>query len=136
MTNVQRALWTFLIYALVAPFLAALVTVAIVILAGAFGLGDLLPGGLPPLGAIGLRAFVWSVVPAVLTALALAPGVLRRGGFGWIVAAVAGVLAFAVAAVLFPLSGLEALRPYFAFLAGLVAVALRQMLVRGAIIAP
>jgi hypothetical protein len=135
MGNAQRALWTFLFYALVAPFFAALAVVATVTLASAFGLGDLLPADRPPLGAIGLSAFIWSAVPATLTALALVPMVLRQGGFGWIIAAVAGVLAFAVAMALFPLPSLADARPYLAFLAGLVAVAGREILVRGGIIA-
>jgi len=134
MTNAQRALWTFLVYALVAPFFAALIVVAVVILADALGLGELLPAGRPPVGAVGVRAFVWSAVPAVLAALALAPAVLRNGGFGWIIAAVAGVLAFAIAAGLFPLPGLDDARPYLAFLAGLGAVAVREVLVRGRIL--
>jgi hypothetical protein len=134
MENAQRALWTFLFYALVVPFFVALAVVALVLLAGAFGLGDLLPAGRPALGAIALSAFIWSAVPAILTALALVPIVLRQGGFGWIIAAVAGVLAFAVAAALFPLPVLVDARPYLSFLAGLVAIAVREILVRGGII--
>jgi hypothetical protein len=133
--NAQRALWTFLSYSLIAPFLGALTIVAIVIFAGAFGLGDLLPANLPPVGTIALSAFVWSAMPATLTGIALAAVVVSRGGFNWIIAGAVGVLAFAVAAALFPLSGLEPLRPYFAFLAGLVAAALREMLGRASILA-
>jgi hypothetical protein len=133
MGHAQRALWTFLFYALVAPFFAALAVVAVAMLAGVVGLGNLLPGA-PPLGAIGLSAFIWSAVPATLTALALVPMVLRQGGFGWIIAAVAGVLAFAVAMALFPLPELVDARPYLAFLAGLVAVGVREILARGGII--
>jgi hypothetical protein len=134
--NMQRALWTFLIFALVAPFFAALAIAAVVILAPLLGLGDLLPPGLPPLGIVALSAFVWGIVPAVLAGIALAVIVLRQGSVGWIAAAAIGVVAFAIAAIIFPVPELAHLRPYLAFLAGLVAVVLREMLARARILAP
>jgi hypothetical protein len=134
--NMQRALWTFLIFALVAPFFAALAIAAVVILAPLLGLGDLLPPGLPPLGMVALSAFVWGIVPAVLAGIALAVIVLRQGSVGWIAAAAIGVVAFAIAAIIFPVPELAHLRPYLAFLAGLVAVVLREMLARARILAP
>lgn len=134
--NMQRALWTFLIFALVAPFFAALAIAAVVILAPLLGLEDLLPPGLPPLGMVALSAFVWGIVPAVLAGIALAVIVLRQGSVGWIAAAAIGVVAFAIAAIIFPVPELAHLRPYLAFLAGLVAVVLREMLARARILAP
>ena len=74
----------------------------------------------PSLGQAGLAAFVWSTVPALLTALILAGVVWRTGGFNWLVAVVVAVIAFAIAAMLLPL-GLDHARPYLAFLAGVVA---------------
>lgn len=134
--NMQRALWTFLIFALVAPFFAALAIATVVILAPLLGLGDLIPPGLPPLGIVALSAFVWGIVPAVLAGMALAVIVLRQGSVGWIAAAAIGVVAFAIAAIIFPAPELAHLRPYLAFLSGLVAVVLREMLARARILAP
>lgn len=134
MTTAQRALWTFLIYALLAPFFAALAVVVIVALAAGLGLGGHLPGGPQPLGQAAVATFVWSALPALATGLVLAAATLRSGGFSWILAAAAAVIAFALAAALLPF-GLEDARPYLAFLAGLIAIAVREVLARMAIIA-
>ncbi len=80
-SNSQRALWTFLIYALVGPFFAALALVILIATAWVFGLSSLLPVEVSSLGQAGLAAFVWSTVPALLTALILAIVVWRTGGF-------------------------------------------------------
>ena len=133
-TNGQRALWTFLIYALVGPFFAALALVIIIALASLFGLSGLLPAELPSLPQVGLVAFVWSTVPAVLTALVLAIVVWRTGDFNWLVAVIVAVIAFASAAMLLPLD-LDHARPYLAFLAGIVASMVRQVLVQIDVIA-
>jgi hypothetical protein len=132
-SNAQRALWTFLLYALVAPFLAALALVVIIALALVLGVAALLPGGAPSLGEAGLAAFVWSVLPATLTALILAAVVWRTGGISWMAAAAVAVIAFAAAAMLLPL-GFNEVRPYLAFLAGLVSIAVRQILIEAGII--
>jgi hypothetical protein len=134
-TNGQRALWTFLFYALVGPFFAALSLVIIIALASVFGLSGLLPAELPSLPQIGLAALVWSTVPAVLTALVLAIVVWRSGDFNWLVAVIVAVIAFAIAAMLLPLD-LDHTRPYLAFLAGIVASMVRQALVQIDVIAP
>jgi hypothetical protein len=134
-TNGQRALWTFLFYALVGPFFAALSLVIIIALASVFGLSGLLPAELPSFPQIGLAAFVWSTVPAVLTALVLAIVVWRTGDFNWLVAVIVAVIAFAIAAMLLPLD-LDHTRPYLAFLAGIVASMVRQVLVQIDVIAP
>ncbi len=101
-SNSQRALWTFLIYALVGPFFAALALVILIASAWIFGLSSLLPVEVTSLGQAGLAAFVWSIVPALLTALVLAAVVWRTGSFTWLVAVVVAVLAFAIAAMLLP----------------------------------
>ena len=132
-SNAQRALWTFLIYTLTAPFFAALAVVVLIVLAWAFNLTSLLPIEVGSLGQVGLAVFVWSTVPAVLTALALAGIVWRTGGFNWLLAVVIAVIAFAVAAMLLPLD-LDDARPYLAFLAGVVALMVRQVLVQADII--
>jgi hypothetical protein len=134
MGNAQRALWTFLIYALLAPFFAALAVVIVIAGAAAFGLADVLPGGQQPLGHAVIATFVWSGLPAVATGIVLAGVMLRSGGFGWMLAAAVAVIAFAAASLLLAF-GLEDARPYLAFLAGLVAVAVRAVLVRVGIIA-
>jgi hypothetical protein len=132
-SNSQRALWTFLIYALVGPFFAALALVILIASAWIFGLSSLLPDEVTSLGHAGLAAFVWSIVPALLTALVLAAVVWRAGSFTWLVGVVVAVLAFAIAAMLLPL-GLDHTRPYLAFLAGVVSLAVRQVLIQGDVI--
>lgn len=132
-TNGQRALWTFLIYALAGPFLAALAIVVLIAVAWAFGLASLLPVEVSGLGEAGLATFVWSAVPALLTAIILAVVVWRTGSLTWIAAAAVAVIAFAAAAMLLPLD-LHDARPYLAFLAGLVSVAVRQVLIQADII--
>lgn len=126
-SNLQRALWTFLMLTLVGPFFGALAVAAALILAPVLKLEGLLPAGLPPVGPAAVTVFLWSAIPATLAALALVPMVLRRGTFGWIVAAGAGVVALAAASVLFPIAYPE-LRTALMVLAGVVAVGLRHML--------
>ncbi len=133
MTNSHRALWTFLLYALVAPFFGAVVISVILLLAFVFGLVNLLPDDVTPSGAAAIASFVWAVVPAVLTGIVLAALVWQKGGFGWVVAAAVAVIAFTIATILIPF-GLEDARPSLAVIAGLVAVAVRDVLVRMAII--
>jgi len=134
MSNAQRALWTFLIYTLVGPFFAALAIAAVLALAAGLGLSDYLPGDLPPLAQAAVATFVWSAGPAFLTALMLAAMVWRSGTFSWILAAAAAVIAFALAAAVLPF-GQEDARPYLAFLAGLIAIIVRAVLVRARVLA-
>ncbi len=134
MSGGQRALWTFLMYTLVGPFFAAVVVAVALVLAPPLGLGGLLPDNLPPLGAAAITTFVWAVIPAVLVALTLSPIALRQDSIGWIVVAVAGAVAFAISATLFPI-GMESARPYLAFLAGLISLAVREVLVRTGVFA-
>lgn len=132
-SNLQRALWTFLMLTLVGPFFGALAVAAALILAPVLKLEGLLPAGLPPVGPAAVTVFLWSAIPATLAALALVPMVLRRGTFGWIEAAAVGVIAVAAASVLFPIAYPDA-RAVLMALAGVVAMGLRQVLKQAGII--
>lgn len=132
-SNAQRALWTFLIYSLVAPFFAALAIVIFVALARSLGVASLVPDAVPGMGVAGISVFVWSALPATLTAVVLAVVVWRTGGLSWMAAAIVAVIAFAAAALLLPLE-LHDARPYLAFLAGIVSIAVRQVLIQADII--
>ncbi|KWT69185.1 hypothetical protein APY04_1616 [Hyphomicrobium sulfonivorans] len=132
-SNGQRALWTFLIYALVGPFFAALALAAIIALTGAFGISSVLPVEPPALGEAAIGSYVWSTLPAVLTAAILAAVVWRTGGLSWLVAAAVAVIAFALAGLILPI-GLDQARTALAILAGLVSLAVRQTLIQANII--
>jgi len=134
MTNWQRALWTFLFYTLVGPFIGALLLSVLMPLALMAGV---LPeiahleaaGEIAFIGWAALFTYVWAAPAAALTALGLLPLVLRNASFGWIAAAIAGVIAFAITAVVFTLPVPEAF-PYLAFLAGVVSVICQMILNR------
>src|SRR5262249_31290394 len=105
----------------------------LVTLAAPLGLASLLPEGVPGIGETALSTFVWSAVPSVITGLIAAGVVWRSGGLSWVVAAAVAIIAFALAATLLPLH-LHDARPYLAFLAGLVSIAVRQALIQADII--
>lgn len=139
MTNAQRALWTFLFYTLVGPFIGALLLSVAMPLALVLGLlpdlAGLEAGGQVSFaGWAALYAYVWGAPVAALTALGLLPLVFRNGTFSWIAAAVAGVIAFGVTTVLAPLP-VPGSAPYLAFLAGLVSVACWAVLSRMGVLA-
>jgi hypothetical protein len=132
LSNTVRALWMVLITSLAAPFFAGLVFVALQLISPATGFL------LPPhpgeaLGDVAVDAFVWSALPATVAALGLTPFVLQHGTYGWLEAAVAGVVAFAAGAIIFPFAAGSAL-PFLAFLAGLVAIGMRSLLIMGGIL--
>ncbi len=138
-SNGQRALWTFLLYMLIAPFFGALA--AVVLLAVGILLGQA-PGpfgqisqsdAFAQLGPIGVTAFVWSVIPAALTAIAVLPTVLKHGTLGWFMAGAVGVICFTAAILLFPFPT-GGFQPVIAFLAGLIAVFCRNLLIRAGIL--
>lgn len=133
--NGQRAFWTFLFYTLCGPFFAALAFALAVLLAPPLKLGPLLPTDLPPFGEAVAGVFVWAAVPAALAAIGLIPMVLRRGRFGWIEAAAAGVIGFAAGAALMPFDARGAM-PVLAFAAGLVSLAVRHVLITANILVP
>lgn len=132
--NGQRALWTFLFYTLVGPFIGAVMIALLGLLAG-------LAGFFPETAALGLGgflsatawtamfAYVWAAPAAALAALGLMPFVLRNGAFGWIAAAIAGVVAFGIVAILFALPDAKPI-PYLAFLAGIISILCRWILMR------
>lgn len=134
-SNGVRALWTFLFYTLAGPFLAGLLVVAALLLAPPFNLGNLLPEPVPAAGDAAIATFIWSAIPAAIAALALVPLVMIRGTFGWLEAAAAGVLGFSLALFVSTMPPGSAV-PFFAFVAGLVSVGLRQILVAANIITP
>ena len=133
-TNGQRALWMVLITSLAAPFFASLADVALTLASPLFDFA-LPPRASKPLGEVAIGAFAWGALPATIGALALLPFVLQHGTYGWLHAAIAGVLAFAAALIVWPFAA-EGAVPYLAFLAGLVAIVMRAVLIGGGILKP
>lgn len=131
-SNGQRALWMVLITSLAAPFFASLLCTG---LALARPLTEFLmpEAPMPPPGEFAVDVFAWSALPATVAALGLTPFVLQQGTYSWLHAAVAGVLAFTAASIIFPFPNQAAL-PVLAFLAGLIAIGMRQLLVTGRIL--
>jgi hypothetical protein len=136
-SNGQRAFWMVLITSLAAPFFASL---GAAVLGAAVALFDV---SLPPpadktLGETAVGAFIWSAFPATVAALALTPFVLQHGRYSWLAAAVAGVLAFTAASIIMPFgtTDIEPLMPIFAFLAGLIAIIMRAVLIRAKVLRP
>ena len=125
MSNGQRSLWTFLLFALIGPFAGAVVVVVgSTVLAQA---GQLVPAETP--GDYAIRAFVLGTFVAAIVGAGLAALTSLRGGFGWLEASVAGVLGFMAVAL-----GSGAIAPSFmtafAFLSACVALLCRALLVR------
>lgn len=121
-----------LITSLAAPFFAGLAVVALTIAAQAAGL-PMTDGAAPSLGETGIATFAWSAIPATLAALGLTPYVFQSGTYSWLHAAVAGVIAFGVSTIIAPVNA-GPFMPLLAFLAGLIGVAMRAMLIRGGIL--
>jgi uncharacterized membrane protein YeaQ/YmgE (transglycosylase-associated protein family) len=134
MGNAHRAFWMFLFYTLIGPFFGAFVVALALVIGPAAGLGPHPPSPAPPIGLAVLSAYVWSAIPSALAAVILLPMVLRRGRFGWLEAAIAGVVGFAAAGQLFPIPN-QNLLPYFAMLAGVVSIAARAVLERARVLA-
>ncbi len=132
--NGQRAFWIFLGFTLVGPFFAAFAVVTLLVLAPILKFDLLLPTTLLPVGEIGMRAFIWSSVPSALTALAMVPFVLREGRFAPSYVAMAAVIAFTVAHLLFPVEIPRNLLTVLALLAGLVAIAVRYAMDLGGLL--
>lgn len=138
-TRPQRALWTFLLATLVAPAIAACVLFIASLAAGTFGFAPPnlqgLSGGalLSVAGERALTTYIWSAIPCALAGAGLAAVVMINGTFGWLSAAVTGVLAFAAVAIIGGGQITNHLTP-LAALSGAVAIALRAVLVRGGIL--
>ena len=92
-------------------------------LARGLSVGSLVPESVPGVGEAAIVVFVWSAIPATITGLVLAAVVWRTGSLSWIATVGVAIIAFAAAAMLLPLE-LHDARPYLAFLAGLVSIAL------------
>lgn len=137
--NGQRALWMVLITSLAAPFFASLLCVGLALAMPATGLampGFAMPGAeTPALGEFAVNVFAWSALPATVAALGLTPFVLQSGTYSWLHAAVAGVLAFMAAAIIFSFPAQDVL-PFLAFVAGLIAIGMRSLLVGAGILLP
>ena len=131
-TNGQRALWMVLITSLSAPFFVSLLIAALALAEPMFG-STIFPIKDSSLGEIAIGAFVWASFPATVGALSLVPYVLQSGTYGWLHAAVAGVVAFGAAAIIWPIGSGSAM-PFLAFLAGTAAIGMRAMLIRGEIL--
>lgn len=131
-SNTQRALWMVLITSLAAPFFAALIAVALA-LASPFLDFALPPRAEASLGEVALETFSWSAMPATIGALGLVPYVLDKGTYSWLQAAVAGVVAFGVCTLIAPIGAGPAM-PFLAFQSGLIAVALRAILIEGRVL--
>lgn len=130
--NGQRALWMVLMTSLAAPFFAGLVVVALALLGPLTGY--LLPAARGAgLGEVAVSAYIWSTLPATVAAIGLSPFVLQHGSYSWLAAAVAGVLGFAAGAIIFPFPSDGAL-PFLAFLAGLIAIGMRALLISGGLL--
>lgn len=132
-SNLARAMWVFLGYMLVGPFFSGLAVTIALFAAPVIGMGAWLPDPLPPVGVAGVSAFVWAAIPSALAAIIVIPRVLRLGRFGWIEAAIGGVVGFAAVAVTTGVPGRELL-PGLAFLAGIVSIAVQQAMEAGGII--
>ncbi|WP_339082805.1 hypothetical protein [Hyphomicrobium sp. ghe19] len=126
MSNTQRALWMVLITSLALPFFAGIVDLGLMLLSPATDF--LLPSrGGEGLGEAGIDAFVWSAFPATVSALGLTPFVLQTGTYGWLEAAIAGVLGFMAAVIIFPFGASTGV-PFLAFAAGLLFIGMRALL--------
>jgi hypothetical protein len=109
MTNGERAMYTFFISTLVGPFFAALIIAFLTLGSGVLQKGPPSIIGLPfdqvaaKAGGWALQSYMWAAMPAGLAGAALAAWVSLKGeGLPWIVAVVAGVVAFGIASVMVP----------------------------------
>jgi hypothetical protein len=121
-----------LITSLAAPFFAGLIEIALKLASPAFDFAlQVSPN--QSLGEAGMAAFAWGAIPSTVAALGLTPYVLQHGTYGWLQAAIAGVLAFFAGALIVPFGAGPAM-PFLAFLSGMIAVGMRAMLINGKIL--
>ena len=105
-TKCERALWTFLLITLAAPFLAALVILLGSVISGFVGRGPASLLALDRAGQLGwaaqkaLETYVWSAVPAAISGAIVAAVVYARGTVHWLAGASAGAIIASIAAVL------------------------------------
>lgn len=140
-SNGQRAFWMFLAFMLVAPFFGGLAGAAMIAVAWGAGIAPETFAKMPfgefqtHIAPIGVTAFVWSVIPAALTAVSLVPTVLKNGSVSLFMAGAVGVIAFTAAILLFPFPTVG-MQPVIMFAAGLISVAVRSMLINVNILKP
>lgn len=126
-SNRQRAVWSVLIPLLVTPVLGAVAGVVIALAGQAAGMSLPIFEGMP-IGVVAVQTFIWAILPTAVAALGLVPYVIQGGTYSWLHAAVAGVIGFAGAVFIEPFNA-SGLLPVLAFVAGLVFIATRQILV-------
>lgn len=138
-TTGQRALWTFLFHTLIGPFFAAFIILLLTLGAGAIGRGPQslqgldLHGLFSVAGAWAVTSYVWSALPAGVTGAVMALLTYLRGSYHWLAAATAAAVAATVFAV--QSGGTAAQHAWaIAFIAAIVAIACRAVLVTGKII--
>jgi hypothetical protein len=138
-TPAQRALWTFLLCTLVAPFLAALIILLSSIISGWLGKGPASLLALDRAGQLGwaaqkaIETYVWSAIPAAIAGAGLAGTIYVRGTAPWLVAA--SLAAIVVSCLSLVSGGMMAqhLTP-MAFIAAVVGIAMWWILRRAGIL--
>lgn len=140
----QRALWTFLFFTLIGPFIAALAAalyapVAIWANLAPFTAGDHAPydwtnlpdgtGLAQVMAGAALQAFVWTPIAAAVAAIGLVALLFTRGEVGWALAGGAGVIGFFAGYLYSPFDA-GALLPVFGLGAGVAAALLSLFLIR------
>lgn len=105
-SNGQRALWSFLLVTLVAPFLAALTIFLASVISGAIGRGPPSLLALDTAGQIAwaaekaVGAYVWSAIPAGIGGAVIAALLLSNRTANWLTGAIVGAVTVSVLAVL------------------------------------
>lgn len=135
-----RAIMTFIFTTLVGPAIAAAILGLIYLLSGMLGMGPpslkaLQPGELLPYTAVRvLDGYVWSAIPAGVSAAILAALVYKTGNFHWLYGAVAAAVAATVMAVV--TGGQASIHTTFiAAIAAVTAVLGRMVLVAAKVVA-
>lgn len=138
-SNAERALWTFLLCTLVAPFLAALVIFLGSVVSGYAGRG---PASLLALDRAGqlawaaqkaIETYVWSAIPAGVGGAILALAVYLRGHLHWLAGATVGAVVVSILAVLAGGMMAQHLTP-MAFIGASVGAVMIYLLRRGRIL--
>lgn len=135
----ERALWTFILITLVAPFLAALIIFVSSMIAGLIGRGPSSLLALDQAGRLGwasqkaVETYVWSAMPAGICGAIMAAIVYNAGTAHWLVGASLGAIAVSVLAVFAGGQMLQHLTP-MAFIGAAAGVVMIFILRRAKII--
>ena len=138
-STAERALWTFLMCTLVAPFLAALVIFLGSVISGYAGRGPASLLALDRAGQLGWAAqkavetYVWSAVPAGIGGALLAAAVYMRGSVHWLAGASAGAVVVSILAVMAGGMMAQHLTP-IAFIGAAIGAIMIYLLKRGRIL--